>query len=217
MRIFFDLDGPILDVSERYYRAYCLAMEGLGDPLLDKREYWECKRQRVPNVEIWKRTGAEGHADELSAAWRHVIESPHLLRLDRVWPEMEEIGATLQINHHIYLVTLRTFADRTHRQLEWLGIRSWFKTVLSEPASGSERWRTKVRMVDSLRMGETSPLGAVFIGDTETDLLAGRELGMTTVGVSFGIRSPSFLDACRPDFVADSPAALADYIRTLPT
>ena len=55
--IFLDLDGPVLDVSGRYHRIHRETVEALGGRPLPSPEYWEAKRNRVPESEILARTG----------------------------------------------------------------------------------------------------------------------------------------------------------------
>ena len=57
LRLITDFDGPIMDVSDRYYRVYqyCLAeTQREGQPVreLPKAEFWDMKRARVPETEI---------------------------------------------------------------------------------------------------------------------------------------------------------------------
>ena len=57
LRLITDFDGPIIDVSERYYRVYklCLLENQRPDQLvqqLSKTEFWELKRARVPEKQI---------------------------------------------------------------------------------------------------------------------------------------------------------------------
>ena len=57
IRLITDFDGPIIDVSKRYYRVYqeCLEKSRYPDqPVkqLSKDEFWQLKRSRVPEKQI---------------------------------------------------------------------------------------------------------------------------------------------------------------------
>ncbi|MCY7334483.1 MAG: HAD family hydrolase, partial [Pseudanabaena sp. CAN_BIN31] len=76
-RIFTDFDGPIMDVSERYYQVYLYCLEKIRHPeqalvTLSKSEFWELKRSQVPEKEIAK---LSGFADD-----RQAIAFAHLRR-----------------------------------------------------------------------------------------------------------------------------------------
>ena len=57
LRIITDFDGPIVDVSHRYYRVYLDCLKQTKLPAhqirqLSKAEFWQLKRARIPEVKI---------------------------------------------------------------------------------------------------------------------------------------------------------------------
>lgn len=54
-----------------------------------------------------------------------------------------------------------------------------------------------------------------FIGDSEVDVLTGRNAGMRTVAVSWGFRDRSVLESVAPDVIIDTREELADYFKKL--
>ena len=214
MNVFLDFDGPILDVSSRYYEAYnrCLKELGYRD-VLAPYVYWQHKRDRVANEEILRATGAEKCVAEFSTRWKALIEAEDLLRLDQVWPDVREFLSGALPRHRACLVTLRTYPERTRLQVKWLGIQDWFESILSSPATpGAERWRKKVEMVESLASDWTEPEGSIFVGDTDTDILAGKYMDMYTIGVTFGIRAREHIASCAPNALVDTPQALVKHL-----
>jgi phosphoglycolate phosphatase-like HAD superfamily hydrolase len=216
--LFFDLDGPILDVSERYYSVYNICVRQLGGEPLDKYEYWDEKRANVPEREIVGRSLDEKQVDRYLTARMELIEESGFLRLDRVWEELSRTYPKLFLAHPATVVTLRTNDDSLGEQLRCLGIDSWFRNVLSWPNTGQvdNRWQIKVEMIEkSGLLDSLDPRDCVFVGDTETDILAGRHFGMKTLAVAFGIRSRELLVPCQPDEIFDSPDAFSAYLRTV--
>lgn len=72
-RIFTDFDGPIMDISERYYQVYlyCLQKIRYSDQLvktLSKPEFWELKRSQVPEKEIARLSGFEDERQAIGFA-----------------------------------------------------------------------------------------------------------------------------------------------------
>ena len=51
MKIFFDFDGTLIDVSERYYQIYCAAIN-TNSCLIPFEIYWNYKRERVAEEKI---------------------------------------------------------------------------------------------------------------------------------------------------------------------
>ena len=54
-----------------------------------------------------------------------------------------------------------------------------------------------------------------FIGDSEVDVLTGKNAGMITLAVSWGFRERGVLEAAKPDFLFDSREELLTYFRNI--
>ena len=55
------------------------------------------------------------------------------------------------------------------------------------------------------------PENTYFIGDSEVDVLTGKNAGMTTVAVSWGFRDRNVLEAAEPDVIIDTREQLLAY------
>jgi phosphoglycolate phosphatase-like HAD superfamily hydrolase len=212
--LFWDLDGPILDVSEKYYRVYSDIVLELGGRPLPKATYWRFKRQQLPDTEILRHSTMQFVA-QYQTLRRERIESLAYLKYDRVWPEIPPLLARLAECVPLALVTLRNRHDMVEWELEQFGLRSCFRHVLTGAEDGAvpDRAARKVSLVrECLGAG---PLSGWFLGDTETDLLAGRMLGLGTVGVGFGIRTAGLLKAAQPDLFVHDMNELVEWLLTL--
>ena len=59
------------------------------------------------------------------------------------------------------------------------------------------------------------PQNTYFIGDSEVDVLTGKNAGMKTVAVSWGFRDRKVLENASPDVIIDSRAELLEYFKSL--
>lgn len=194
-----DLDGPLLDVSYKYWTVYQRVLASLGHDALSLDAYWELKRSKLSHAAILGRTGAGAVAQEFQARWMAEIETPSALVLDRVWPGVPQALALLRERYRIVLVTLRSSESALLEELEQLGLRLFLDQVLSSGADRSPRWEIKVDMVR--RAGLTASPIDLFVGDTETDVLAGKALAVRTVAVLSGLRTREGLEPFEPEFV----------------
>lgn len=213
--LLFDLDGPILDVSEKYYHLYCDIVREYGGEAIPKSDYWDCKRRRIPETVMLQRAGLTGEETDFQVLRKRRIETGPYLAYDRVWPEIETMLAALARSHALFLVTLRHDRASLMEELDKLKLRPFFQEVLSASSDSMahEHSDTKIRLVRDA-FPETSFSGW-FIGDTATDILTGKKLGMNTVAVSFGIRVPDELEALAPDLLVNTPGELCQWAKSL--
>ncbi len=209
MIFFFDLDGPILDVSEKYYRVYAdlLASRSMG--VIPKEEYWECKRAQIPEVEILQRSGATSLFEWYKEERIRIIESDDYMRYDRLQDDCIKVLADLYKKYELVICTLRTTASQLDKELTAFDIKKYFEDILNNEANIVPRWKVKYNLITG-RFDEERIKDAFFIGDTETDILAGKNLGCKTIGVSNGIRTLEKLALCDPDHLVNSVGEILD-------
>ena len=203
MAIFCDLDGPILDVSEKYYKVYSDILIQNGFTVLSKSEYWHAKRNKIPNREILKRSRAEPFSERYLFEWKLFIESDPYLMYDKLQKGAVQVLETLTKSNDLVLVTLRTLPEQLHKQLKYLDIKKYFITILSSSAESSPRWEIKYRLISSF-LAKQRVLDGILIGDTETDIVAGKNLGIKTIAVLNGIRSYRLLKEAEPSYIVNS-------------
>jgi len=197
--IFFDLDGPILDVSGRYYALYSQLLMDAGGRPISRDDYWQRKRNKESETDILAASGfASGH-EGYALRRKALIEEPRFLELDEVQRGAHQALASLQ-PRGLCLVTVRSNRSNLMAELDRLDIKKYFIAVLSEEAGG-EAFRVKIRLIRNFQ--KEVPAASVIIGDTEAEILAGRALGLKTIAVLSGIRSREFLLKYNPDLIID--------------
>lgn len=66
--------------------------------------------------------------------------------------------------------------------------------------------------IDVLEKLGASPDSSFFVGDSDIDVLTGRNAGMRTIAVKWGYQPIEQLRAVRPDYFAESPEDLTAYV-----
>jgi phosphoglycolate phosphatase-like HAD superfamily hydrolase len=207
--VFFDLDGPLVDVSERYVRLHGDVLRELGAMGMEAGIYWERKRGRVSEEDILKELGLGRLALKYTSSRLARIESTEYLAYDRAWPWATDVLGSLQKDFRLVLVTVRARRDLLLGQLENLNLAGYFHEILSEAAATRVHEQKAALMRDFCRRHELTEPGHWMVGDTEADVGAGQLLGFRTAAVLCGIRSRELLADCRPGF-------LLEDIRELP-
>ena len=213
--LFFDLDGPILDVSEKYYRVYADLVKEYGSQPIPKEDYWDYKRRRIPDDTILGLSGIQGWVEEYRQLRKSRIETLEYLACDRIWPGVLLMLQELASHTSLILVTLRNSSETLKWELQNLGLLGVFSQVLSASGdnAGVERAQVKVQLVQKA-FGLKSFSGW-FIGDTETDIHTGQLLGLQTAAVTFGIRTKEQLASVQPNVVLESPECLIEWSKSL--
>lgn len=228
LTVFCDFDGPIINVSDRYYHTYCLALADvkaayqaqdihLPIHLLTKEQFWQMKQDRVPDLEIALRSGLQHEQIELFLQRvTHIVNQPALLHQDHLQPGVQWALALLHAQGaRLILVTLRCQEQAT-QVLQSYGLLNLFSAIRGTQdcaaAYGNSVQQKTQLLADVLDeigwCGLQSEL-AWMVGDTEADVLAGQAAGLPTIALTCGIRSQTYLERFAPTKIhRDLPTAV---------
>lgn len=230
--LFCDFDGPIADVSDRYYSTYRQALadthshytdQGIDIPLrvLTKTQFWHLKQTRVPDATI---AAWSGLAPDQSATFLQrvnaIVNNIDLLKQDRLQPGARTALLQFQARGiRLVIVTLRHGAQ----VMQFLYDHDLTATVCQiygatdEATAYPNRVAHKVAQLqgaiaDQQRLGLLTRPGAWMIGDTEADIEAGHAAQLPTIGLTCGIRSATHLASCKPTRLYGSLQAAANFL-----
>jgi len=207
MNIYCDLDGPILDVSERYYQVYLALMRALGHEPLRKDVYWNLKRRKADLQEILSCSADEIQTYETRRL--QMIELVEYLRYDFVISGVFDVLLDLKEKHRLVLVTLRHDFVSLKAELSWLKLDILFDKILAQD-NNEGNWKAKFELI---RCDERfCQANSIIIGDTEADILAGKKLGIPTFAVLSGIRTRELLKNLGPDYILNDITELPAYL-----
>lgn len=197
MKIFFDLDGPILDVSRRYYRVF-LDISG-GRSKLSKKAFWALKRKKTSWLNIFKKAGLKIKNEDFQRLWLWCIEGRVYLGLDRIHCKAKRELSSLSKTNRLYLISLRQSKKNLFWQVKRLGLDKYFKKIIHCPPGPGEPWQKKAKLLKrNLRNKEK----ALMVGDTEVDIRAAKLAGIKSMAVTSGIRAGEVLSKEKPYFLA---------------
>jgi phosphoglycolate phosphatase-like HAD superfamily hydrolase len=170
--IFFDLDGTILDLSERNYKVYKNILKKYNRKFLSKKIYLELKRNKTPIQEILKKTNGEDIVKQFKKKWYDLIEREGYLKLDKISQNRKLFLLRLKKKYSLILVTLRHNQDALYHQLrEKKLINIFHKILVSSGKKAKNKWKIKLKLIKSF---EKHDKNSIMVGDTESDILAGK-------------------------------------------
>jgi phosphoglycolate phosphatase len=228
MTVFCDFDGPIVDVSDRYYSTYHLALTDTAkfyrefsqpkltniDLLLQltaltKAQFWQMKQDRTPDREIASQSGlAEAQIDFFLRRVEEIVNCADLLDRDKIQPGVTwALGLLRSQGCKLILVTLRD-RDEAIEMLDRHGLRPLFTDIYgtaSRDAAYQNYSEVKTQLLRrAMHEHRISPLNlerSWMIGDTEADVLAGQAMGISTIALTCGIRSSLHLSQLQPTII----------------
>lgn len=230
--LFCDFDGPIVDVSPRYYATYHLCLQRLqqryrqrGEHLtcrcLSPAQFWTFKQNRVPDRQIAHWSGLSGAAiDEFLQLVQQQVNSASLLHHDRVQPWVREaFGLLRQVGIRVVVVTLRPphqvqqFVQRHHLDDHIADLFGMGQMTAAYANQADHKVERLASAIEAQRRLGYNPAGAWMVGDTEADILAGQAADLETVALTCGIRSASYLQRFRPTRTLDNLWAVAQTLQ----
>lgn len=232
LTVFCDFDGPILDVSERYYQTYRLALDEVHGQSSDsatlvhqltKEQFWQMKQNRVPDAEIAMRSGLQPEQiDRFLARVAQIVNQPALLHQDELQPGVRWALAFLHTQGaKLVLVTLRCQQQAT-QILQNYGLAHLFTQIVGSQDDQAAYQNLADHKTRLLAIAAQSSLPAPrpgtphstawMVGDTEADVLAGQALNIPTVALTCGIRSKRYLQKFNPTRIHSDLLSAAHYL-----
>lgn len=222
LRIITDFDGPIMDVSERYYQTYlfclnCVSCPGQATTTLSKDEFWRLKRSQVPERQIGQISGLnETQSLEFARIRRQTVHTQPYLSYD-----VPVVGAiaTLERIHqpnNIELVTMTMRrVDELDNALTRYDLGKFFapdrRYCLGNDYSKTNDVADKTKLM-SRAILELPSADTWMVGDTEADILSAKASGIPVIGVLSGIRDRTQLQHHEPDWIVDNLEAAVEII-----
>jgi phosphoglycolate phosphatase len=215
VNIFFDLDGTLIDSRERYYRVYSDLLKEMGYKPLDWDQYWQYKRTIKSEKSILEFSNAGAVFDEYYPERTRRMEQRNYLELDSVWTEIRPVLNYISKKHLCSLITLRMDPEALNWELHQLGFGDIFFLIL-QPNTGFETPISSESKIRTMRENLTNDqINGWIVGDTDVDILTGKEFGLSTAAVSYGMQDASLLQELKPDRLISTPKELAIWLMNL--
>ncbi|AFZ45250.1 Haloacid dehalogenase domain protein hydrolase [Halothece sp. PCC 7418] len=229
LTVFCDFDGPLVDVSDRYYNTYQIALDrtchyyrddqfNLIPTPLTKEQFWQMKQERVCDQEIALRSGLQlQHIPYFVEQVRAIVNEPFLLRKDKFHQGVNWALALLHSQGvRLVVVTLRCQEQVTQllRNYGLLRLLSGVYGTDDETAAYPNNIELKTALLKQA-LAEQGNEHVCMVGDTEADVLAAQALGIRAIALTCGIRSHNYLQQFEPDHIESNLLNTAHRIEEL--
>lgn len=218
----FDFDGPVIDVSERYYRAYLDSLKDANvtkNDILTKSDFWKLKQNKVSELEIGIMSGLTlSKALEVADLRKDLTFRSAYFTHDKLFDDVIKTFEYLKSkNITFFIVTLRRKkqlyqAIKDFRLDKYISNESLF-AVPDEHKITNDIQEKYILLVNAINKLEINPIDTWMIGDTETDIHASRLARYgKAIAISRGIRSKELLEILKPNNLVNNFSELVNLV-----
>lgn len=222
LRLITDFDGPIIDVSERYYQVYQECLDSSRAPnqavkQLSKEEFWQLKRSRVPEKQIGMRSGLdETQAQAFAQLRRQTVHTPPYFEYDSLAPgAVAALEKVQQAGVDLAVMTMRRVRELDYA-FERHNLGRFFPKDRCYCLSNDY---VKTRDIDDKpllmerALVELPPASDTWmVGDTEADIITAKKHGVKVIGVLSGIRDRASLEVYQPNWIVKDLSEAVDLL-----
>ena len=215
--VIFDMDGTLIDSIDIYFKIVEIALERLKLPQVSRTKILDAAEDGDFNWEVVLPGEVRHKKDEIiGQAWDIINE---------IAPQMFEENLKLiqgadnilkSISTSIPRIGLVTSTQRKYlkikmQPLQHAGVEKLFEVIITSD-DVPNRKPDPDPLIECARRLDVSPNKCVYVGDTRTDIKAGKAAGMKTVAVLTGFDDYDMLANEGPDAIIDSIQNLVEVI-----
>jgi phosphoglycolate phosphatase len=213
--LLIDLDGTIVDIDEPLIEAAEQTASSLGlrniDPKIGLEFAKELQTNSSPS-KVFAKFGVEekmrkGFLETFLSTWHSIVPVRTAL--------VPKADVTLHRLSESYLLALITRRDMPkepiRNELERLGLTRYFKLIVTSQDVKEPKPSPQAFLIAAHRLG-VSPEECLVVGDSITDIQAGRLAGARTAAVLSGLFSREELKKEKPDLILRDINSLLDFL-----
>lgn len=208
--LIFDLDGTLIDskVDIAHSINYALSQSGLSQIQVKKI----FSIIGFPLAEAFHLLKPELHPHQIAAlvATYRAYYEDHWSDHTTIFPHVRETLGKLTA--HRKAVASTKYSQHTNLIVKTLDLQQYFDLVLgTDPESFPAKPDPAIvhKVMDTLGF---SPSQTLMIGDTDKDILAGKNAGVVTCAVTYGIGTKKELAALKPDYIINSFSEILEIV-----
>jgi len=207
--IIFDFDGTLVDSRLDIVNSVNYVLKRLD---LNSRDFDTIISFIGEGIEhLLLKSLGEGREDRYEEAYRFYVEyyQEHLLDNSVAYPHVRETLDHFKSKKMI--IISNRLGSSASVMLERLGLIQYFKDILGGE-DHSCRKPSGCPILNMLNKFGVSKERAIIVGDMDLDIMSGKDAGVLTCAVTYGIGSRESIVKAGPDFIIDDISRLKDII-----
>ena len=202
--VIFDLDQTLVYTLKRFYKVYNGTREYFSLNKMSWEEFYEKFEKDTLSEDI--------PSDIIDEFWRRFRREycNHITSEDGPIEGAIEILRRLKEKNIIVIVTTGRECppEIIRKELEYYGISEYvvdiYTLMMQEKDDEEILFERSGLLKRILRKYNLKPREVIFVGDYTPDMISGKRVGVITIGVSTGLKSPEILKENGAEYVFDS-------------
>ncbi|MCL5784619.1 MAG: HAD-IA family hydrolase [Patescibacteria group bacterium] len=205
--VLFDIDGTLLDAWNFIFDAVKHTVSEHGQPYPSVKLIR--KALGKPLLEFY--TIALPAADpEMLAKTHHQFQQQNF-SLIKLFPKAKSTLKRIKDKGFLLAAVSNRSRGSLIRSLKLTGIFKYFDVIVSAEDVVNPKPHQE-HLLTALKHLKVKPMNAFIIGDTDKDILAGKNAGVKTIGVTYGFLGEE-IKKYEPDFVIDDIEGILDIVK----
>ena len=215
--VIFDMDGTLIDSIDIYFEIVEIALKRLELPPVSRNKILDAAETRDFNWDLVLPDEVIDKKDEIIAdAWEIINEIAPQMFAERLELIRGADRILQNISARIPKIGLVTSTQQQYlkikmQPLETAGVEKLFDVIITSD-DVPNRKPDPDPLIECARRLDVKADKCVYVGDTRTDIKAGKAAGMHTVGVLTGFDDFNSLNQEMPDAIIASIKDLMDVI-----
>ena len=215
--VIFDMDGTLIDSIDIYFAIIEKALEKLNLPPVSRDKILAAAETETFNWElVLPREVLRGKENIIDEAWGVINEiAPQMfadnLDLIKGADRILQIVSSSGLKIGIVTSTQRHYLETKMLPIKKAGVDKLIETIITSD-DVEKRKPAPDPLIACAKQLDIPPAKCVYVGDTTTDMQAGKAAGMRTVGVLTGFDDQDALNQEMPDAIIESIKDLKDVI-----
>ena len=215
--VIFDMDGTLIDSIDIYFEIVENALKRLKLPQVSRKKILDAAETVDFDWDLVLPAEVKSKKDEIiEAAWEIIneiapqmfAENLELIRgadhiLQNISASIPKIGLVTSTQRHYLKIKMQP--------LRSAGVEKLFEVIITSD-DVPNRKPDPDPLMECAKQLDVIPAKCVYVGDTRTDMQAGKAAGMYTVGVLTGFDDYNALNKERPDAIIDRIGDLMEVI-----
>lgn len=208
--IILDLDGTIVDSKEAYLDAAMETFSAFGQKLLEQKTAFEIPKRFELGVPLDDLTQGID-VNSFCEVYLKAYYAATAIR-SKPFPHVADALEKLSMKAKLALTTRRHVPkSKVVKQLERFGLNKYFEVIMTGVDTASPKPSPETIVKCSREMG-LSTTACMVVGDSITDIEAGKNAGTRTVAVFSGIFSREELQRANPDLILPNVIFMPDFL-----